>query len=691
MSKPANFIYVFLKNETGATITLIQLSPQVPLKQNYKTITDKLKLPKNKVITLHFKGKLLDESKSLKDHEVPNYGDLFLNIQEEQQASRNQKSDNPSIIAPGKEPPRKPFSVQPQGVNQANQILKPNWANFGISDLVANKNVMPSTVNAIIDESMSLGSPLKSPEKKSLKKATANVVHLTKNLKNLGAKKFTESDKLMIRKITKIQAIVRAKKARKLYALRTKKLRYRMCVIDELIKSEEKYKNSLFCVKDNVIMKMREKKLLSKEEEYTVFSTMENIAEFSQNLHAVLNAIFKDKFLRYKTKIAEVVLKMMPYFKLYTPYFNNFDSSRQYLEKLRKNTKVTNWLSENEHKTQLENLDLSSLLIKPIQRLPKYVLLFKDLKKNTEETHPDYKNIVEALEKFESINNELNSQMKDYLRKIKIFELQKSFGDPNKLQILESNREFLEEDTISIILKDIPREGNIYFLTDMLVVVGQEKNNDWKLLKALVLDSNSYVREQQDTQYFENVFTVYGLETMTLCTNTKDHKQKLMEFINKLIKEIKSKFKHRGDNLRKLNRGKTMAIIKRLHECPIVIKAIGTIKRGLKNFSPYTVYVIQITKENWRQNLYFRYSELLKLDELVKKEYANILISHFPPKNWLNGQKPQVIESRKLLIEPFLQSLLQNEKVIDNCKKVLNFLGLPLNFYDIEASLNVIK
>ena len=89
--------------------------------------------------------------------------------------------------------------------------------------------------------------------------------------------------------------------------------------------------------------------------------------------------------------------------------------------------------------------------------------------------------------------------------------------------------------------------------------------------------------------------------------------------------------------------------------------------------------------------MYFRYSELLKLDELVKKEYANILISHFPPKNWLNGQKPQVIESRKLLIEPFLQSLLQNEKVIDNCKKVLNFLGLPLNFYDIEASLNVIK
>jgi len=219
--------------------------------------------------------------------------------------------------------------------------------------------------------------------------------------------------------------------------------------------------------------------------------------------------------------------------------------------------------------------------------------------------------------------------------------------------------------------------------------VSQEKNNDWKLIKTIDLDTNSYVREQQDTQYFENVFTVYGKETMTLCTETKENKQKLMEGINTLIKEIKSKNKNRGDNTKKFNKGKTLAVMKKLHEFPIVIKVLGTIKRGLKNFNPYTVYSILIIKENWKQCVYFRYSELLKLDELVKKEYSGIVISHFPPKNWLNGQKPQVIESRKLLIEPFLQSLLQNEKVIDNCKKVLNFLGLPLNFYEIEADQNV--
>lgn len=39
------------------------------------------------------------------------------------------------------------------------------------------------------------------------------------------------------------------------------------------------------------------------------------------------------------------------------------------------------------------NLDLEDYLIKPVQRLPKYVLLLKLLLKKTPNDHPDYKNI----------------------------------------------------------------------------------------------------------------------------------------------------------------------------------------------------------------------------------------------------------------------------------------------------------
>jgi hypothetical protein len=42
------------------------------------------------------------------------------------------------------------------------------------------------------------------------------------------------------------------------------------------------------------------------------------------------------------------------------------------------------------------NMNLESFLVKPIQRLPKYELIFKDLLKKTNTDHPDYENIKQA-------------------------------------------------------------------------------------------------------------------------------------------------------------------------------------------------------------------------------------------------------------------------------------------------------
>lgn len=47
-------------------------------------------------------------------------------------------------------------------------------------------------------------------------------------------------------------------------------------------------------------------------------------------------------------------------------------------------------------------------MIKPVQRLPKYVLLLKELLKNTQQSHPDYQNVKKALEQFEEVNNNNN-------------------------------------------------------------------------------------------------------------------------------------------------------------------------------------------------------------------------------------------------------------------------------------------
>ncbi len=64
------------------------------------------------------------------------------------------------------------------------------------------------------------------------------------------------------------------------------------------------------------------------------------------------------------------------------------------------NVRFKEFLLAIRKKSLYNNLDLEDYLIKPVQRLPKYVLLLKLLLKKTVTDHPDYHNIKTVLEGF---------------------------------------------------------------------------------------------------------------------------------------------------------------------------------------------------------------------------------------------------------------------------------------------------
>jgi hypothetical protein len=63
-------------------------------------------------------------------------------------------------------------------------------------------------------------------------------------------------------------------------------------------------------------------------------------------------------------------------------------------------------------------LDLPSFLILPVQRIPRYILFFKELCKCTQTIHPDHSWVHQAYEKLAAMMSELNSNMHKKLHKI---------------------------------------------------------------------------------------------------------------------------------------------------------------------------------------------------------------------------------------------------------------------------------
>ena len=90
-----------------------------------------------------------------------------------------------------------------------------------------------------------------------------------------------------------------------------------------------------------------------------------------------------------------VFTEVGPFFKLHAAFVNNFDEALATLDRCRLDPKVSGWLMAVQ---QAEGADLQSLLIMPVQRLPRYVMLLQQLVKYSPEAHTDFAGLVTSLE-----------------------------------------------------------------------------------------------------------------------------------------------------------------------------------------------------------------------------------------------------------------------------------------------------
>ena len=483
--------------------------------------------------------------------------------------------------------------------------------------------------------------------------------------------------------LVKLQGFFRMKKAQKIFKTMKKKLKNRRYIVDELITTEETFHNSFFLVQEKCIIPLKTQKILTKDEISELFSNLESIATFSKTFHLALSEKFK-KFDPAQTKIAESVLLFLPFFRLYFDYCRNFSMAMTLLVNLRKkNKKFVEFMKTLEMQPEFQFLELDSQLIKGIQRLTKYVLFFRDLLKNTEKHHPDYANIELCIQQFSLLNNENDRKM---LPKFKTFELQEKFGAALGFPIPDSHREYLEEFSLVMLTDKSTLMVTVHFLTDLMLVTEQSSYFDPKLIKHLTFDYNSYVKDLPNSKYFKYCISIFGKEGgVTFVFNDKTEKLKVIEFLNtRIFKEINMKLKSKISGLEQYHLEDYMK------NKQVLTEVIGTVPRGLDHIKPFTIYIVSVKFVEIQYRIFLRYKEMLNLESyLLGLGMKNL--AKLPPKHFWTEQKPRTIEARKYQVESFLRSVLSNEAIMHHKEKVLEKLGLPQNFYQIETFSQEIK
>ena len=129
---------------------------------------------------------------------------------------------------------------------------------------------------------------------------------------------------------------------------------------------------------------------------------------------------------------------------MYQNYVNNYENAASRLAKLRQ--KSSSQFSSYCTK-QINNigLPLESLIILPIQRMPRYKMLTEEIIKHTEPNHPDLEQLQNALAKITEVNNRINSKIKEFDSRMEVQVIENRFNGKLPIDLVTPSRRYLRQ------------------------------------------------------------------------------------------------------------------------------------------------------------------------------------------------------------------------------------------------------
>lgn len=255
----------------------------------------------------------------------------------------------------------------------------------------------------------------------------------------------------------------------------------RFYIVKEMVDTEDTYCQNLSVMRDvymtPLLVLANQLPSIKPEDLKIIFSSSEVISNYSakllEELRERLNAWNNDR-----TKVGDIFLRMAAFLKTYHSYITNYTNAIRTLQKIQKIPEVQVWMEERDRDPRNKNLDLSSYLIMPVQRIPRYMLLIEQLIKNTDKNHPDYHDLVESKQKIDVVAQQLNEADRDAENMNKTFRIQEKLsGDFETL--VEPSRRLIKEGALQYYKpKDMSKpHGDRYFylFNDVLLHVKLSK------------------------------------------------------------------------------------------------------------------------------------------------------------------------------------------------------------------------
>lgn len=183
-----------------------------------------------------------------------------------------------------------------------------------------------------------------------------------------------------------------------------------------------------------------------------------------------------------KKSLGSLFLSYIGLFKLYHPYSRNYDVAMPLFAECR-DGHFTFFMQDSE--TQLGET-MESLAICPIQRIPRYILLLKELTRCFEESDEEFILLTKAITELETSAMLINESIRGRQQLNTLVELERKFSSNGSLEIVKLGRRIVKEGIIQKVCKTGARPFYFHLFNDILVY-SEESSVGFKPHRAMDL------------------------------------------------------------------------------------------------------------------------------------------------------------------------------------------------------------
>lgn len=298
-------------------------------------------------------------------------------------------------------------------------------------------------------------------------------------------------------------------------------MKQRANLADEILKTEAVYLEDLRLIVSKFLIPFRVNlKMLSATDGGKLFLNIESLELISEEIHGAMKEAFEQAASSAQVSLASVYLQytetMLQGFSLYCA---GHSDSLSLLTRKKKNAGFSAYLEQLEADDALNRLRLADFLTRPIQHICRQPLLLRELLKSTPQTHPDYEDLIFALDQINDLVDRVNSNAKEVGNIQAITNVENSVAMlPEGLKLLMPGRYMLREGRFlrhSGKTGKAPAERYLFLFSDMLILTKPKPFSDTEYVFTELLPLHQvHIEEATETDEIKNAFSVTSLLTL---------------------------------------------------------------------------------------------------------------------------------------------------------------------------------